>query len=179
MSLVRDPIAQCISAFFQPGERRGYLRPDASTDSLLAAFGDRLEHLQLRWFESHLEPAFGIDVYATPFDRERRYQVITTPSVKLLLLRFEDLAIAPKALAELVGRSEPIALPMANASSDKSYGALYEAFTAALRPSEEVIDRAYTSRLVRHFYSTDEIARFRALWSARGVDRASLSPLDQ
>lgn len=165
VSIVRDPIAQTMSAFFQPGARRGYLHASATVESLRHAFGDRLDRLPLHWFDTHIRPALGIDVFASEFDVQRRYQILSTPTVRLLLLRCEDLDVAPAALAELLGTSDPVAVPRVNVGAEKDYAPLYESFRAAVRPTSEQLDRAYRSRVVRHFYSPDEIARFRALWS--------------
>jgi hypothetical protein len=165
--LVRDPIAQSVSAFFQPGVRHGYLTDTADVGPLLRRFGDRLDRLPLGWFESHLEPTLGIDVYASPFDPEKGYGIIKSPSVELLLLRCEGLAVAPSALAELLHREQPIAVPRRNVGSDKDYGRAYDAFVSALRPSPETLDRTYSSRIVTHFYTPDEIAQFREFWSVR------------
>ena len=54
-----------------------------------------------------------------------------------------------------------------NVGAEKTYGDLYDDFVAALWPPTDVIDRAYSSRLVQHFYSPEEIARFREFWSIR------------
>ncbi|HUF83043.1 MAG TPA: putative capsular polysaccharide synthesis family protein, partial [Acidimicrobiia bacterium] len=176
VSMVREPIAQTVSAFFQPAQRRGYLDAGATVTSLLERFGDRLDRLPLRWFETHVEPALGIDVYAEPFDVRARFQILSTSTVRLLLLRCEDLRVAPTALAELLDVDEPVPIPRVNVGADKGYAETYAAFLAALRPSAAQLDRAYGSRLVRHFYSPDEIARFRTVWSAEpgarpGTDR--------
>jgi hypothetical protein len=167
VSLVRDPIAQAVSAFFQPGVRRGYVNPNSTVDSLLETFDDRLEYLPLHWFESHLQPALGIDIYASEFDTDKGYEIISTPKVRLLLLRCEGLGVAPQALAELLGVASPIAVPWANVGVEKEYGALYRPFISAVRPSDAVIERAYSSRLVKRFYSPEEIDGFRTFWSDR------------
>lgn len=165
VSIIRDPIAQTVSAFFQPGRRRGYLHDAATVGSLQERFGDRLDHLPLRWFENQVLPGLGIDVYATPFDHERRYQIISTPTVRLLLLRCEDLAVAPVALAEFLGSADPIAVPRVNVGAEKGYAEVYESFRASVRPTASQLDCAYRSRAVQHFYKTEEIARFRAHWT--------------
>jgi hypothetical protein len=166
VSLVRDPIAQTISAFFQPGVRRGYLHDGVDVGDLLERFGDRFDRLPLRWFEHHIEPTFGIDVFASPFDPSRGYQILDTSHVRLLLLRCEGIDVAPVALAELLGASLPVPVPRVNVGAEKDHAALYARFRAALRPSDAQLDRAYGSRVVRHFYSADEIDRFRTLWSS-------------
>ena len=165
ISMVRDPIAQTASAFFQPGLRRGYLEPGATVDDLNARFAGRLDHLPLTWFESHLEPALGIDVFASDFDPVQGYSIIETPGVRLLLLRSEDQAVAPKAIAELLGTEHPVEIPRVNVGSEKTYADAYASFLRALEPTAAQLDRAYSSRLVRHFYAPDEIAGFRARWT--------------
>ena len=169
VSIVREPIAQTVSAFFQPGVRRGYVDAGATVEPLLDRFGDRLDRLPLRWFETHVQPSLGIDVYSVDFDREARYQIISTATIRLLLLRCEDLAVAPAALAELLDVDGAIDVPRVNVGAQKDYAATYASFTAALRPSAAQLDRAYGSRVVQHFYSSDEIDRFRAVWRSGGA----------
>jgi hypothetical protein len=171
VSLVREPIAQSVSAFFQPAERRGYLNETTQVPDLLERFGDRLDHLPLNWFESHLEPTLGIDVYASEFDTDLGYSIVETPSVRLLLMRCEGLQVAPRALARLLDVDQPVEVHRKNQASEKGYGRVYEEFVRALRPSAEQLDAAYESRLVKHFYSAEEIERFRELWS---VTRSSV-----
>jgi hypothetical protein len=176
VSLVREPIAQSVSAFFQPAVRRGYLGSATTVDELLERFDDRLDRLPLRWFESHLQPVLGIDVFDSPFDIDRGFQIIATPTVKLLLLRREGFGVAPEALAELLDADHPIDVPRVNVSAEKIYGDLYHDFVGALRPSRHAIERAYTSRVARHFYSPGEIARFREHWTIRNESERASAP---
>lgn len=165
VSMVRDPIAQSVSAFFQPAIRRGYLGSEVAVDSLLARFGDRLDRLPLSWFESHLLPTLGIDVYDFDFDPDVGYRIIDTPTVRLLLLRCEGLEVAPTALGALLDEELQISIPRVNVGSEKTYANVYRQFIRSVRPTPEQLERAYSSRLVQHFYSPREIDRFRALWS--------------
>lgn len=179
VSIVRDPIAQKVSAFFQPAIRRGYLHEDATVDSLRASFGDRLDHPNVGWFETHLAPALGIDVYASKFDPDRGYEIIRTPSVRLLLLRCEDLDVAPEALAELLSLDRPIEIPRVNVSAEKEYADLYRAFNRVLRPTPAQVERTYASRLVQHFYSSDEITRFRSVWATKPGDASRPADIER
>jgi hypothetical protein len=165
VSLVRDPIAQSVSAFFQPAARHGYIDSTTTVADLHRRFADRLERVPLRWFETHLEPALGIDVYHHGFDPSVGYQIISTDTVRLLVLRCEDLHSAPRGLAELLDRDRPVPVPQLNVGAEKEYGDLYRRFLRSLRPTEAQLDRAYSSRLVRHFYTPTEIDRFRTRWT--------------
>ena len=173
VSLARDPIAQSVSAFFQPGARRGYLHSGATVDSLLEQFDDRLESMSTRWFDAHVLPAFGLDVYAAPFDHDEGHQRLASPVVDLLVLRCEDVTTAgPKPLARLVGVDDPIDVPRVNRAEDKEHAELYRTFVDALRPSAAVIERAFSSRYVQHFYSEAEIDGFRRRWASDHGERA-------
>lgn len=171
VSIVRDPIAQTVSAFFQPGVRRGYVTPGTTVADLVDRFGDRFDRLPLGWFESHVRPTLGIDVYASPFDPTDGYRIIATPSVRMLLLRCEGLAVAPAAIAELTGDDRAVRIPRLNVGVEKDYADLYRGFLEAVRPSPAQIEHACTSQLVQHFYSAVEIDGFRARWSAGTPDQ--------
>lgn len=178
VSVVRDPIAQTVSAFFQPGVRRGYLHAHATVEELRQRFGDRLDRLPLHWFESHILPALGIDVYASDFDPEQGYRIIATPTVRLLLLRCEALAKAPTALAELLEVERAISIPHVNVGVDKDYADLYQSFQRSVQPSAAQLALTYGSRQVRHFYSPDEIAQFHRLWSTNPTALREPAPID-
>jgi hypothetical protein len=165
ISTVREPIGQTVSAFFHRGPRNGYLSRDTTMTSFLEQFGDRWQSLQLGWFESHLATTLGIDVYEFPFDPAKGYAIIETPTVRLLLLRLEGFAVAPRALAEFLGAPTPVDVPHVNVAKDKDYAALYAAFLREARPPPEVVERAYASRLAQHFYSPEEIRDLQRAWS--------------
>ncbi len=166
ISTVRDPIAIAVAAFFQAAERRGHLGPDATVASLADAFGGAWDG-PLDWFDVQMRKVLGIDVYAHPFDPAVGHATITTDSVRLLLVRQEDLRAPETAVAigAHVGRPGTIELRTANVGAEKSYAALYRAFLREMRPPPDAIERVCASRVVQHFYSPAEIDALRARWS--------------
>jgi Putative capsular polysaccharide synthesis protein len=163
VTMVREPIARAVSDFFQTGERLGRL--DAAHDP--AAFGSFLGaniEPALRWFEREFEPTIGVDVYAYPFDAEAGVATIGAPQARVLVLRQESLDVAPHALGEFLGLDHDIPVAAANVGAAKTYGDEYERVVRNLRVPSDVLDTAYESKLVRHFYSPAEIERFRARW---------------
>lgn len=178
ISIVRDPIARNISTFFQSfpvyfskesgdqGEAAlGTIAIDDLIRLFLEQFGERRHNMPLAWFQTHMQPAFGVDVYATPFDRDRGFTVIEDASCDLLLLRTETLrATLPEALQEFLGISIP-GVEDSNVSSDKDYAMAYRAFKSRLTLPKEYLDRMYDSVYSRHFYSDEDIHRFRRAWS--------------
>lgn len=161
---VRDPIAQTVAKFFQSGERLGHIRPDSTVASLQEAFGE-VWKLPIDWFELQLAPCLGLDVYQHPFDPTVGWGQIDTPELHCLLLRMEGMDVVPEALGRHLGAPGPIPILRSNTGAAKGYSELYRAFRAEVRVPDEVIEAAYTSRLVRHFYTPDEIEGFRRLWT--------------
>jgi Putative capsular polysaccharide synthesis protein len=167
ITTVREPIAQAVSALFHGGGRRGVLT-DTSTVELLttALVEERWIRAPLRWFDREFVPALGIDVFEHPFDPLRGHGVIETPSVRVLLLRQENLDSAPDALARFLGLARPVAVPTRNEASTKGYAPAYREFLAKARIPESVRDQAYRSRYARHFYADSELARLHQRWGA-------------
>ena len=55
-----------------------------------------------------------------------------------------------------------------NVGSAKVYAPLYKEFKNSIVLPESYVDRMYTSKYMRHFYSEEEIARFREKWHISG-----------
>lgn len=163
---VREPVGQLIAAFFQTAERRGELA-GATVDSLLARFDHDFTAMVLWWCDLQVRDGIGLDLYAHPFDPAVGHATVERDDLRALVIRRESLDRAPDALAAFLGRPDPVELPRTNVAADKAYAALYTEFLEAIRPSDEVLDRAYDSELVRHFYAPEEIAAFRDRWSRR------------
>ena len=185
VTLVREPIARNISSFFQNLETRLYYDYDSRLryDSLDAVAAEvtrlflenyledraieRIDLNPLTWFDSELQKVFGLDVYATEFDKARGYQIYDGERARLLLMRLEDLdRIHGEALKEFLD-VESFTLVKANTGRAKAYSELYKTFLDNLVLPAEYVDELYASRYARHFYTEQEIQTFRGRWKAR------------
>lgn len=173
VTMVRDPIGQRFSAFFQTLEfrmadlherlRRGDLDP------LSAEIAEHF-HTDGWWhdeplgtfFDLEFRDIWGIDVFAEPFDPQmgwRRY----SGTFDAVLIRFEDLAAhGPVALGEVLGTA--VHLPRLQDSEEKPYADLMDRVRARLELSDDYVDARYSAPAVQHFYSPSELDRFRATW---------------
>ncbi len=175
VSLVRDPIARNISAFFEglpeyiPDWRERYAQGALTAYEIKALFLSldlaygRLDY----WFDSQMKPipAFGIDVFATPFPYEIGYKIYPgTAQASLLLIRLENLKeCAESAMQEFLGLKNfsPI---NTNLGDEKEYAALYHAFKELPLPVDYV-DGMYKTQFTRHFYSDAELDTFTQRWT--------------
>lgn len=200
-SLVREPVSRNVSAFFQNLHRRwlyhlspssreicqrilGTSADDAEVppdrmEALVTEMGILFERnyrheLYDAWFDSEMRGPFGIDVLAEPFCVEAGFQVYRRGSVRLVLVRLENLQenftraalewMADSPLAAELG-SAPSLEERSNDGSTKQYRELYRSFLGSLGGSSRVIRDAYESRVARHFYTPEELTEFRARWS--------------
>ncbi len=112
---------------------------------------------------------FGIDVYQTPFPVDQGYTVISEGRINLLVLRCElDDRTKARAIGDFLGLDE-FEIVRSNVASDKSYAGQYAEFKRRIRIPPALLDQMYNSKFARHFYSSEERQRFRALWSGNGA----------
>ena len=168
ISPVRDPLSRNVSAFFENFTRdTGLAWSDApeDPDALLALFLARARHENgTEWFDRRMRPAFGLDVYATPFDHARRAQEYRAGAARVLVYRSdlgrdEQLAL----LARFTGRRLS-GWVRQNEASDKAYAARYGRFIAEARLPAAYADEVLASRFARHFWTDEERAAQRARW---------------
>jgi Putative capsular polysaccharide synthesis protein len=173
VTTVREPVAQAVSAFFHGRGRRPQTGGVQDVTQLVAELvaGDWVRP-PLRWFDREFAPALGVDVYGHAFDPAVGHAVIETPALRVLLLRQENFASAPAALARFLGRPDPVPVPPRNEASTKGYGPRYAEFVAAARLPDDVLHKAYSSRYARHFYADSEREAFRRRWSGGSAGSA-------
>jgi len=92
------------------------------------------------------------------------YRIYRRNNVDLLLIRLENLnqcaAAAFKEFLDIDG----FTLIDANVASEKVYAPLYKEMKGRIRLPESYLDAMYQSKYTRHFYSEEEIRRFRERW---------------
>lgn len=185
VTLVRDPVARNISLFFQwPNmimEKKGdgyHIRSlSFNYDRLFQKEGieKELEKLfisqfklhdrPLAWFDKELYRYFDIDVYHFDFPKEKGYFIYRNGNVEVILIKLEKLAdVAHDAFNEFLG-IESFELIEANIGEKKNTSELYSGFLSSTKLSMDYLDRMYNSRFARHFYTKEELDRFRSRWS--------------
>jgi len=173
ITLVREPVANNISMFFQL--LRQYIGPDreisdCSVDELAGVFIEKYMHARpLTWLDAEIKTNFGIDVFQEPFPVHQGYTVISRGETSLLVLRCEmDDRTKAQAIAEFLGLDE-FEIVRSNVGSDKRYASRYAEFKRRIRIPPTLLDQMYDSKYARHFYSREEREQFRARWSGNGA----------
>lgn len=172
ITLVRDPIARDVSDLFQNPELWGFTDGDLDAEQASRLMQTHFENFDeesdyfCRWFDRELQEALGVDPYSRPFDTDRGWQHVATGGIDLLIVRTEDVdAALREAVPGFVGRDDPVPVVRANVGDRKGYSEEYAKVRRTLRLDRDTCRRVYDSRLVRHFYSAEEIERMIARWA--------------
>jgi hypothetical protein len=170
VSLVRDPIAQNVGAFFHnlkefvPDWKEQSEQGTLDIESLHDLFLNKYYHKNAQtWFERQMQPMWNIDIYATPFDREAGYSIYKSEKADLLLIRLENLNECGTQAFKKFLNFENFELVNQNVGEEKDYKELYSAFKAHPLPVEFIEDM-YNTPFTRHFYSEDEVEGFKRKW---------------
>jgi len=169
VSVVRDPIARAVSAYFfglRTDRKTAAVRSpaDVANDARAVEALIRRITLDRDWFVEELQQLTGFDIYSARFPIEQGYQIVEHGRFRILLLRTEDLpATAPTAAAEFLGVSGPLELPRSNAGAGADHA--YESFIDSHRFPNDLVDAVYATPMMRHFYDAGQLDRFRARWA--------------
>lgn len=172
VSIIRDPVARNLSAFFLSIERfvgdvyqrhaQGRLQPADLLDVFLR---DYPHEIPLTWFEREVHEVFGIDVYAQPFSFEQDYALYESAALRMAVIKVESLERCYRpALQALFGKTPGELRNTHISAQDEPYAPIYKNFLAAVRLPQEYLDRMYGSAYARHFYRADELAALRKKW---------------
>ena len=186
VTLTREPISRNISTFFEnldvePLEagHRYKIQSDyygfeiilniEDAYELTQLFFERLYHDRpLVFFDQEIKSVFDVDVFSSEFPISKGYKIYEGEHADVLLIRLENLnECARDAFKEFLN-IEGFTLINTNIGGEKVYAPIYKKVKDSIVLPESYIARMYTSRYMRHFYSEEEIARFRAKWSISG-----------
>jgi hypothetical protein len=177
ISLVRDPVARNISAFFYnlkhhvPGffetnfYKGKFYATQAGVDKLTDIFLRRLNHsFPLRWFDAQLRDLIDIDVFATPFPHGHGFAIYQSDKFDVLLMRTEDInRVAGKAISTFL-EIDNFQVNTTNKGDQQAYADLYQSFLSLAHLPPDYLDEIYASQLVSHFYTQAEVEKFRTRW---------------
>jgi hypothetical protein len=178
---VREPIARNISWFFQiidcacvfPEFFIKYEKGLITMDDIIKKFWSQnfVYGKQYDWFEEELEAVFGIDIASIDFPKEKGYAIANFPdrNIELLVLKLEKLDSCLKEALETFLEVENLnceRLDRADFLDENDY-LIYENLRKSLTFSDEYLEEIYDQPLVRHFYTDEEINKFKLKWSSQ------------
>lgn len=113
------------------------------------------------WFDLELKSFLGIDVFRSRFQYRNGYAIYENRFARVLLYRFETLRQLPVLLKEFLACDIP-GLVNCNVGDSKPYADQYRFVKEHLRLPPDFVAGLYDDKMMRHFYSDEERARWRA-----------------
>ena len=163
ISLVRDPIARNLSAFFE--NHKAFLEGCNFSDlpsarKVLDNFINSYPHqLPSRWFDREYRTYLGIDVYKSDFDKSALF--MATDGLIIFRVDLDDRKKS-EVLSNALGRN--LKIGRHNDGSRKVYADLYKAVSKLARFTPDFVDDMYGTPFVQHFWSADELRSLKSFW---------------
>jgi hypothetical protein len=111
------------------------------------------------WFNNNIRNFFDIDIYNYSFDTSQGYILINQDKYRTLVYRQENLRDNHKMINSWLNTND-ILLVSENESKTKWYYDLYKQLLKNIKFSQEILDKVYDNKKIRHFYSDTEISNF-------------------
>ncbi len=176
ISIVREPVARNVSAFFLDIERFfnnffvRYQNNEITLQEMTDVFINEFPHdMPLDWFDVEMKAPFGIDVFEQDYDAQKGYMIIQHDHVSLLVIKLEKLDSCFKtAFLEFFGK-QPESLVNTHVTNDDKSFSMYKEFLREVELPDSYLDRMYDCQYVRHFFTQEEIQNFRKKWSKKST----------
>lgn len=185
ITLVRDPIAVYISSIFQNMDQVYYefidetkkIKQQELISYIITTLGDEERASKgrffnwynyfMNWFDNELKEVFGIDIYTESFDMSKGYQILSHDNIKALILKVETLNQSNKEAFSRFLQINDFELKNTNIGENKKYGKCYRTLLDNIIVPSEILDKVYSHKLVKHFYSEDEVKQFKSKWGKK------------
>ncbi len=174
VSVFREPVARNVSVFFLSIDafvenfQERYRRGDIDTEELLTTFLEKFPHNQpLEWFDDEIREVFGMNVFDYPFSKERGYETIRSDNVHLLLIKLEQLGDCYQIAFQEFLDVTVAGLKNTHVTELDPSKPMYADFVKNTVFPDDYLDQMYKSAFAKHFYTEQEISRFRQKWSGK------------
>jgi Putative capsular polysaccharide synthesis protein. len=179
---VRDVVSQNLSFLFEALDD-GYLndidlvwKNDVQTvfyDCILSnRHGGMLQFIREKlntnfliqdFFDQQLKYYFNIDIYRYPFDKEKGYCVYEFDDIRIMIYQLEKLDNLEYEISKFLGIKQ-FTMERHNVGERKWYSKYYKSICKEIVLGQEYLDNCYSGKYMQHFYSEEDIARFKSKW---------------
>jgi len=165
ISLVREPVSRAISSFFQNSayykseieDNELKIRVDKAKEMLFKSLDGRICTLLEEWFDNEIKANFGIDVFNSNFDSNKKFIISRNKNFHHLLLRMEDVdQVFSNVIQEFLDLKEPIVLQKSNIAENKHYAEAYNEIKSEIKLPKEVLEEIIGSKYFQKFYKNKE-----------------------
>lgn len=180
ITAVREPIIRDLSHLYQfisnfDGYHGFFNQEDGFTQEVIDLYSSNDAQLYFdkfvqvyensrtnKWFSSFKDST--VDLLKYPFDTEKGYTIVQEDNYDIFVYQLEKLNNLLPELSNWLGY--PLEkLVNANLASDKWIGESYKQAQKELQITQEYFDQCYDDPYIKHFYSEEDISKFKARWA--------------
>lgn len=164
ITLTREPVIRSISNLFQNWQHLYDNIEDVSSEELKNHIESIDYEYALNWFDDEFFRYLNIDIYQLPFDTNKGYEIYELDNVDICCIKLEKLnEVGSKVLKDFLEMD--LNLFTSNKSSDKGSKDKYGYLKENVKIDKDILNQLYDSKYMQHFYSEEEIAKFKMKWS--------------
>jgi hypothetical protein len=170
ITLVRDPVARAVSDLFENPARIVGTEDirEVSLEKLVAIATEQvfasLDYTE-QWFDREVSGLLNLDFFVRDFDRFNGFEIFREGRFELLAGKLEQLSDNGAGyLGRFLDLGCDFPIPNTRARSTTAAAFLYAQVRKNLKLPAEMLEKVYSSRVCRHFYTTGELERFQRLW---------------
>ena len=166
ITLVRDPLARNISAYFETNKKAK--APNFDTTKINYLIEDFIEHFNHHenedWYQNEFNRALDTDIFAYEFDRERGWSIFKNGSFEVLVLKtsLPD-SEKTKQIEQFTG-IENLVINRINETGAKKASSCYKQFKETIKFPDQIAQSIIRSRFTQHFFTESEICNMRKQW---------------
>lgn len=116
------------------------------------------------FYERFKENVFDLSKY--PFDKEKGYSIVKVGNVEVFTYQLEKMDNIITELSNWIGNNEFDSWVKSNEASSKWIAKPYQQAKKEITFSKEFFDCCYDNDWVKHFYSEDDIKKFKDRWAS-------------
>lgn len=174
ISIVRDPIEQSISHFFDSFRTELKIR---NLKELIAVYKHHYSEKYflslLSWFDDNFLRTLGIDIFQYPYSQEKGFGLFHQDKKHILIFDSEiPDNEKEKLIRDLLGLKKfKLGRVFTKRDMTKSIGisrekidSLWEDFVKTVSFSPSLLEKIYHSKFCRHFYSPEKLKMFKERW---------------
>ncbi|MCR5100413.1 MAG: putative capsular polysaccharide synthesis family protein [Butyrivibrio sp.] len=122
-----------------------------------------IDYIIQNFFDNQIMKNIGINVYEYAADKENGYSIIRMDNLSIFIYQVEKLDLNKKVLGEFLGIDD-IELVRGNEASYKWYSRAYKKALTNLKLTKEYVDCCYKAEYVNHYYSDNDIKKYKKKW---------------
>jgi hypothetical protein len=163
----RDPLQRNISSFFQNLEYyfNSEELKELNYNILEKKFikSTQIHNTPNNWFDIEFKRKTGINIYDYPLNKDKGYTIISARNIEVFVCCTNKINQLEKEIKVFLN-SEKFKLKSTNVGNQKWYKDLYKEFKLKYIPSVEMIENLYSSKVISHFYTEEEVIKMKAYW---------------